>query len=271
VVARWVESHKHLAPGTRADRIGIMRQFCLYLSHFDPRTCIVCQHYLPHPRRHAPYIYSIKEVRHIMAAARKLGPPSRLRPWVVSTLIGLLYATGLRIGEALHLTLGDIDLRRRVIEVRKGKFGKSRYVPISHSTARHLGAYLRRRRKAGFSTTATAPVFLNRFGAQRTRPGFEPIFLQILRQLGLRGPKGQRGPRIHDLRHTFAVTRLLAWYRGGSHLGAKLPLLSTYLGHSSITGTEVYLHATAPLLERAGRRFHAYFAEPPAVRKAHPQ
>jgi integrase/recombinase XerD len=271
VVARWVESHKHLAPGTRANRIGVMRQFCLYLSHFDPRTCIVCQNYLPHPRRPAFYIYSLKEVRTIMAAARKLGSPGGRRSWVVSTLIGLLYATGLRIGEALNLTLGDIDLRRRVIEVRKGKFGKSRYVPISHSTAHYLGAYLRRRRKTGFSTAATAPVFLNRFGIRHARPGFESAFLQILRQLGLRGPKGERGPRIHDLRHTFAVTRLLGWYRGGSHLGAKLPLLSTYLGHSSLTGTEVYLHATAPLLERAGRRFHAYFAEPPVVRKAHPQ
>jgi integrase/recombinase XerD len=271
VVARWVESNKHLAPGTRANRIGVMRQFCLYLSHFDPRTCIVCQDYLPHLRRPAFYIYSIKEVRAIMVAARKLGPPVGLRPLMVSTLIGLLYATGLRIGETLDLTLGDIDLRRRVIEVRKGKFGKSRYVPISHSTAHHLGAYLRRRRKAGFSTTATAPLFPNRIGARRRRPGFEAIFLQIQRQLGLRGPKGERGPRIHDLRHTFAVTRLLAWYRGGSHLGAKLPLLSTYLGHRMLTGTEVYLHATAPLLESAGRRFHAYFAAPPAARRPHSQ
>lgn len=271
VVTRWVESNKHLAPSTRANRIGLMRQFCRYLSHFDPRTCIVSRNYAPHPRRPAPHIYSIKEVRDIMAEARKLGPPGGLRPWMFSTLIGLLYATGLRIGEALNLTLGDIDLRRRVIEVRKGKFGKSRYVPISHSTAHHLGAYLRRRRKAGFPTTATAPLFPNRIGARRRRPGFEAVFLQIQRQLGLRGPKGARGPRIHDLRHTFAVTRLLAWYRGGSHLGAKLPLLSTYLGHSTLTGTEVYLHATAPLLERAGRRFHAYFAQPSVDRKAHPQ
>ena len=87
-------------------------------------------------------------------------------------------------------------------------------------------------------------------------------FLQIIRDLGLRGPKGQRGPRIHDLRHSFAVNRLLAWYREGTNLAAKLPLLSTYLGHSTITGTEVYLHATAQLLESAGQRFHSHFAIP---------
>jgi integrase/recombinase XerD len=270
VVTRWVESNKHLAPGTRADRIGVMRLFCLYLSHFDPRTCIVARNYAPHPRRPKPHIYSIKEVRDIMAAARKLGPPGGLRPLMLSTLIGLLYATGLRISEALDLTLGDIAPRRRVIEVRKGKFGKSRYVPIDHSTAHHLGVYLRCRCHAGFSTTATAPLFPNRIGMRRRRPGFEAVFLQILRELGLRGPKGERGPRIHDLRHTFAVTRLLAWYRRGSHLGAKLPLLSTYLGHSTLTGTEVYLQATAQLLESAGRRFHAYFAEPPVISKPHP-
>ena len=128
------------------------------------------------------------------------------------------------------------------------------------------GRYLRRRQKAGFSTAATAPVFLNVIGTKHGHPGFVTVFLEILRGLGLRGPKGERGPRIHDLRHTFAVNRLLAWYREGAHLGAKLPLLSTYLGHSTVTGTEIYLHATAQLLESAGRRFHSYFADPP-VRK----
>jgi len=266
VVERWVESMKHLSPGTRVNRIGVMRQFCTYLAHFDPRTCIVYRNCVPRRSRLAPHIYTTIEVRDIMAAARKLGPPGSLRPVVISTLIGLLYATGLRIGEALNLTLADIDLKRRVIEVREGKFGKSRYVPISPSTSSHLAAYLRRRQKAGFSTAATAPVFLNVIGTRHGHPGFVTVFLEILRDLGVRGPKGERGPRIHDLRHTFAVNRLLAWYRGGSHLGAKLPLLSTYLGHSTVTGTEVYLHATAQLLESAGKRFHSYFADPPGAK-----
>jgi integrase len=163
---------------------------------------------------------------------------------VVSTLIGLLYATGLRIGEALNLTLADINLRHRMIEVRRGKFGKSRYVPLSPSTANHMKAYLERRRKAGFSTAPTAPVFLNVIGKRYGHPLFVTVFLEIIRGLDLRGPKGERGPRIHDLRHTFAVERLMAWYRKGVTLGAKLPLLSTYLAHSTVTGTEVYLHAT---------------------------
>lgn len=204
-----------------------------------------------------------------MVAARKLGPPGSLRPLVVSNLIGLLYTTGLRIGEALKLTLADVDLKRRVIEVREGKFKKSRYVPLSPSTTRRLATYLRARSKAGFSTVPTAPVFLTIIGTRHGHPGFVTFFLEILRSLGLRGPKGQPGPRIHDLRHTFAVHRLLAWYRKGSNLAPKLPLLSTYLGHSSLTGTEIYLHATAQLLQSAGKRFHAYFVEPSAPNTKH--
>ena len=122
--------------------------------------------------------------------------------------------------------------------------------------------YLRQRQRAGFSTAPTASVFLNIIGTRHGHPGFVTLFLELLRDLGLRGPKGQPGPRIHDLRHTFAVHRLLAWYRQGANLAAKLPLLSTYLGHSTITGTEIYLQATAQPLEQAGRRFHGRFAVP---------
>lgn len=267
IAERWNASMAHLQVNTRINRLSVLRQFCLYLSHFDPRTCIIYRSQLPRRTRPAPHLYTRDEVRKIMAAARRLGPPGSLRPVVVSTVIGLLYATGLRIGETLNLTLGDVDLKLRVIEVREGKFRKSRYVPLSPSTVSHLRAYLERRRKAGFSTLPTAPLFLNVRGARLGHPGFATLFLEILRGLGLRGKKGEPGPRIHDLRHTFAVQRLMAWYRSGVHLGTKLPLLSTYLGHSTVTGTDVYLHATAQLLQSAGRRFHAQFAVPLEVVK----
>jgi integrase/recombinase XerD len=157
-----------------------------------------------------------------------------------------------------------------VIEVREGKFHKSRYVPFSPSSTRHLEKYLRKRRDYGFSTAATAPVFPNLDGRRHGHAGFVTLFLELLRSLGLRGPKGQRGPRVHDLRHTFAVHRLLAWYRGGANLAAKLPLLSTYLGHSTLTGTETYLQATAELLTQAGQRFRNHCAVPPAGRSKRP-
>lgn len=267
LIERFTESMSHLSTGTRVNRLSVMRQFCMYLSHFDPRTCLVYRSFLPHRMRSAPYIYTRKDVQRIMSAARKLGPKGSLRPVVVSTLIGLLFATGIRIGEALNLRLGDIDVRRRLIEIREGKFKKSRYVPISASTTNEMQVYLARRKRAGFSTAPSAYVFLNVIGTRHGHPGFVATFLELVRGIGLRGPKGQPGPRIHDLRHAFAVNRLLAWYRQGVNLGSKLPLLATYLGHTTVTGTQVYLHATAELLESAGQRFHEHFAIPAGPRK----
>jgi len=267
IVDRWVASMEHLSVGTRINRLSLLRQFCAYVRHFDPRTCIVHRSFLPHRTRPAPHIYSVEEVRSIMVAARELGPDGSLRPAVITTLIGLLYATGLRIGEALKLTLADVDQRRRLLTVRETKFRKTRYVPLSASTARHLAEYMRERKEKGCSVVTSERVFVNTAGRPYGQAGVYTIFLGILRDLGLRGPKGQKGPRLHDFRHTFAVNRLLAWYRQGENISAKLPLLSTYLGHTTVTCTEVYLHATAELLESAGKRFHDHFAVPPLSRK----
>lgn len=267
VAERWIKSLESLSSGTRINRISILRQFCRYLAHFDPRTCLVHRSFLPHRTRPAPYIYTRAEVRQIMAAARRMGPRGSLRPAVVATLVGLLYTTGLRIGEALRLNLADVNLKRRVLLVRETKFKKTRHVPLSASAVARLQAYLRQRLKAGLSTSDDAPLFVNRRGKAFGQVAFTTVFLEIIRKIGLRGPKGQAGPRVHDFRHTFAVSRLLVWYREGVNLSAKLPLLSTYLGHSTVTCTEVYLHATAELLERVGRRFRAHFAVPPLSRK----
>jgi integrase/recombinase XerD len=267
IVERWFKSIEHLSTGTRINRISILRQFCLYLSHFDPRTCIVHRSFLPHRTRPVPHIFTRNEVCQIMAASKRVGPRENLRGLVFATLFGLLYSTGLRIGEALKLTIGDVDLKRRLIYVREAKFKKSRYIPLSKSTVDHLAAYLHRRQRAGFSTSSISPVFVTLAGSRYGKSTIATTFLAIVRKIGIRGPKGQRGPRIHDFRHTFAVNRLLAWHREGANLFAKLPLLSTYLGHTTVTGTEVYLHATAELLESVGNRFHAHFAIPACNRK----
>jgi integrase len=267
VAERWIKNLESLSIGTRINRLSVLRQFCLYLAHFDPRTCIVHRSFLPHRTRPIPYIYTRAEVRQIMTAAKRIGPRGSLRPAVVATLVGLLNTTGLRIGEAVRLTLADVDLQRRVLLIRETKFKKSRYVPLSSTAVKHLQAYLGQRRQAGMSTSADAPFFVNRRGKRFGQTTFTTVFLEIVRQLGIRGPKGQAGPRVHDFRHSFAVNRLLAWYRAGANLSAKLPLLSTYLGHTTISCTEIYLHATAELLESAGRRFRAHFAVPPLSRK----
>jgi integrase len=268
VAQRWFQSMAHLASGTRINRMSVLRQFCLYLTHFDLRTCIVHRAWVPRRHRPMPYIYSREEVCRIMAAGKSLPDRDGLRAAVFSTLIGLLYATGIRIGEALSLRLPDVDLKRRLLHVREGKFKKSRYVPLSPSTATQLAHYLRHRRAAGYPQAPTAHFFVSRSGGYYHPVTFVTTFLAVVRKLGLRGPAPQRGPRVHDFRHSFAVSRLLAWHRSGANLYAKLPTLSTYLGHVTVTGTELYLHATAELLESTGKRFHERFAVPQG-RKRH--
>jgi integrase len=262
VAQRWIKSIEHLSAGSRSNRISVLRQFCLYLRYFDPRTCLIHRAFIPRRGRFVPHIYSPHEVRQIMGAAKRIGPAGSMRPAVVATVVGLLFSTGLRIGEALHLTLADVDLPRRLLRIRYTKFRKSRFVPLSPSSALHLAAYLRRRRRAGFPTNSTSPVFVSLDGRPLRSNNFSNLFLAILRKLRIRGGRGQRGARVHDARHTFCVHRLLAWHRSGADLLAKLPALSTYLGHASVSGTQTYLHATAELLDSVGKRFHDHFAIP---------
>jgi len=125
-----------------------------------------------------------------------------------------------------------------------------------------LTVFMRRRKALGFSTAPSAPLFVGPHGRAYGEPRISEIFLAIIRSLRLRGPAGQRGPRIHDFRHSFAVTRLATWYRQDAVLQAKLPLLTTYLGHTSPVCTGVYLQATAELLQEANKRFHRHCAIP---------
>ena len=199
IAEHWFKSMEHLSTGTRINRMSILRQFCLYLSHFDPRTCIVHRSFLPHRTRPAPHIFTGNEVRQIMAASSHWAN-AELTTFGFLHSVGLLYSTGLRIGEALKLTIGDVDFKRRLIYVREAKFKKSRYVPMSQSAADHLEAYLQRRQRAGFPTSSISPVFVAPAGGRYGKSTVATIFLEIVRKIGIRGPKGQRGPRIHDFR-----------------------------------------------------------------------
>ena len=260
IAVRWIKDMEHLSVGTRINRLSILRQFCVYLSNFYPETYLIHGGFLPRRTRPAPYIYTPQEIRSIIDVAKQLGPARSLRPAVISTLIGLLYTAGLRISEALKLTISDVDFRRRLLLIRETKFKKTRYVPLSSTTTHRLAAFLRQRKRAGFPMDPNSPIFLNANGRAYGKERICCIFLEIIRSIGMRGPKGTKGPRLHDLRHSFAVNRLAAWYREDVNLFAKLPLLATYLGHSSVVSTQVYLHATAELLEKVSERFHKYFS-----------
>jgi integrase len=171
-------------------------------------------------------------------------------------IILLLATSGLRISEALHLTLQDADLKAGVLSIRQSKFRKSRLVPLSAGTLEVLRRY-HKLRVAVVPADTVGSFFVSGRGKAYGTGCVQAMFRDVAVKAGLRRPKG-RGPRLHDLRATFAVTRLLQWYRDGDNVMARLPLLSTYLGHACVSDTEVYLRITAALLHEADTRFHAF-------------
>lgn len=255
VVQRYLESTAHLSPGSRCNRLSVIRQFCGYLRLFEAQCYVPPGNLLRDRRpRRLPHLYTQNEMKALLSAARQLGPPGSLRHMTYYTLFGVLYTTGLRCGEAIGLDLGDVELDKRVLCIRSGKFGKSRWVPMSCSTSLTLQRYIEQRARAA-PNAPDQPVFVNLRAHRLHQQNIDQTFRHLLSQCGLRGGKGSPGPRIHDLRHAFACTRLLAWYREGKDVNALLPVLSTYLGHVKVTSTQVYLRATVELLEHANERF----------------
>jgi len=230
--------------GTRHGRLEVVRRFARLMHAEDSR------HEIPPPGvfgrqapRRTPHIYTAKEIRNLLKAASALGPRGCLRAKMFTTMLGLIAATGLRISEAMRLRLGDVTTTGLV--VRESKFRKSRLVPLHPTTQRALDTYLKIRAK--FAGTDDA-VFLSERGTGLRYPTVISTFLVLVRSIGIHPGAGQRGPRIHDLRHTFAV-RSLEQCAGNSDAVARHMLaLSTYLGHAHIFDTYWYLQATPRLL-----------------------
>jgi site-specific recombinase XerD len=248
----------HLAPRSRSNRFCVVRQLCQYLARSDPRG------YVPEPLRvipsqgaHSPYIYSPSQIQALLAAASNLPPANSLRPQTYRTLLGLLYSTGIRIGEALALSREDFQEAERRLYIAQGKFRKARWVPLSASTSQALQQYLDKRLKIK-PCSPDSPLFLNQRSRHLTPCTVNQIFRYLLGQCGICHSK-LTGPRIHDLRHTFAVERLLAWYRDGQDVNARLPWLATYMGHVDVHSTQVYLQATPELIAQVDRRFYHHY------------
>jgi integrase/recombinase XerD len=185
---------------------------------------------------------------------------SPIRAQVARLAIVLLYTAGLRRGELLRLTLGDVDREHGTLRIRESKFHKSRTVPLSASARTELDAYLRQRHAPRLSDAPSAPLLCNTNGGQRAYTGTgisEPI-KQLYDVAGVRGRDGRR-PRIHDFRHSFAVQALLRWYREGADVQSKLPHLAMYMGHVSIVSTAYYLKLVPEVAEMASARFEAHY------------
>ena len=250
----WATQHSQQPPYKWASRLSIVRGFARHWSATDPSTEIPPPNLLPYrPARARPYFYSDEEILKLLQAAKSLPSRHPLRPWTYHCFFGLLAVTGLRLGEALHLRIRDIDWSEGLLTVRNTKFGKSRLVPLHPSTCKILAAYAKHR-DSFFALGAEAYFFVNKNKNHLHKGDVHRIFYALSRQIGLRSPSASRGPRFHDFRHRFAVETLLRWYREGEDPKRHLPTLSTYLGHGHVTDTYWYLTSTPELLAAAGKR-----------------
>ncbi|MGH9223855.1 MAG: tyrosine-type recombinase/integrase [Acidimicrobiales bacterium] len=254
VALGWVQLPDNAGPTSSVwmRRMTAVRGFARYLSGIDPATEVPPLGLVTF-RRHwrPPFIYAPADVEALMAEVPRV-VPSELRAATFRTMIGLLAATGMRVGEAIALRRADVDWGDGVLVVRAAKFGKSRELPLQRSTVDALGSYADERDR--WVPRPEAPTFfVSRKGTPVIYTDFGERFRELVRRTGV-GADSPVSPRVHDLRHSFAVATLVHWYRAGEDVGALLPRLSTYLGHLTPGYTYWYLSAAPELLALAAAR-----------------
>jgi len=234
----------------------ILRQFSAWLNQYENDSCVLEK--LPpagHVFSRQAYIFSLDEIRAILENSGSLSKREELVPGLYRTLFSLLYSTGIRIGEARALEHADWSGREKFLFIRKGKFRKERYLVVGNSMATLLNTYVKQY-KSVLGGSPHSPMFVNMRGNPLKYNNAYRFFVKILAAVGIQ--KTANGPRIHDFRHTFAVHRLLQWYETEQNLNAKLPFLSTYMGHADISSTQIYLESTNELLRAGHERFEKF-------------
>jgi integrase len=244
---RWACLPKAADPLWRARRLEIVRTFAKHLVLTEPRTQIPPRHVLgPAHRRRSPHLYSSAEVQHLLRRAGKLQGSLQAHTW--QTLIGLLASSGLRISEALHLKISDIDWKESALLVRESKYGKTRWVPLHRTALRPLQDYARHRQKL---FPLAEYFFVSDRGARLARSTVGQIFDRLREGIAY----SRRPPRLHDLRHTMASRVLERWQAQRKGAVNRILILSRFLGHSDVKDTYWYLSALPQLLAEAAQRF----------------
>ena len=245
---RWATQPKKVQPAHWARRLSMIRIFAQFQSAVDPRTEIPPQGLLPFRyHRKTPYIYNDNEILHLLKAADHLLSKIGLRASTYSTLFGLLAVTGMRVSEPIALDKLDVDLEKRILTIRCTKFGKSRLIPIDPSTAVKLKEYSSLKNRL-IANPKSPSFFISEQGTRLNHWIVRWTFVKLSREIGLRGPHDTHGPRLHDIRHTFAVKTLLQWYQTGVDVERHMPKLATYLGHTHVNDTYWYISAVPELL-----------------------
>ncbi|MBI5802592.1 MAG: tyrosine-type recombinase/integrase [Verrucomicrobia bacterium] len=245
----WACSPRDLQPATSAQRLQAVRRFAQFLVLSEPHTEIPSRYaFGPIGIRRPPHIYSAGQIRNLLARARQLS--GQLRPHTMATLLGLLAATGLRIGEALRLDVRDVQIEEGWIVVRQSKYSRTRLVPLHSSALPPLRAYARQRQRL-FPLACT--FFVSERGTALAHRTVCETFGHLRRDLG----SAQNPPRLHDLRHTFACRVLLRCQTHSKPTGDPVLVLARYLGHATVRSTFWYLHASPALLAQVVRRFRS--------------
>lgn len=265
VMATWARHAKTNSdnPATWARRLKLLRPFARYLQQFDPRTEVPDDTVFGRiGQRLAPHIYSEQEIVDLLAAARRLGPD--LRGATYEALFGLLAATGLRVSEAVRLMDADVELKSGLLTVRRTKFAKSRQVPLHPSTTEALREY-RRLRNFHILVSEETPFLVTTRGLRRGctlgLTQVHRVFQQLRSQLAWVNRGAHAAPRIHDLRHTFVVRRVLLWHAQGVDIDQAMLSLSTYVGHAMVTNTYWYLTGVPELMALAADQFELFSSE----------
>lgn len=259
LAVEWATQPQDVHPAWWTSRLILVRGFAKHLQTIDPRHQVPPLGLVSHRRSRAtPYIYEPAEITALLAATTML--VHELRTETYRTFLGLLAVSGLRTGEAIALDDKDVDLRRGVLVIHRTKYGKTREVPLHRSTVRALQQYLHNRDRLA-PRRLSPSFFISTANRRLIYQNVHDTFLRLVYAAGL-GERHPRRPRIHDLRHTFAVRTVLVWHRAGEDVESKLPLLSTYLGHIGPSSTYWYLTAIPALLESATARLERAWKVP---------
>jgi integrase len=264
VMAEWArrDTHHSTDPRTWARRLKQLRPFTRWLRQFEPRTEVPDDTVFgPIGERGTPHIYSEQEIGGLLRAAGQLAPA--LRGATYATLFGLLLCTGLRVSEAIRLRNSDVDLKTGVLTVRRTKFAKSRYVPLHESALERLRQY-RRVRDKWVTPADESAFFVGHRGRRRGQPlnrrSVDRVLASFRTQLHWPNRGTHHAARVHDMRHTFVVRRILAWQAQGVDVDQAMLALSTYVGHAMVTNTYWYLTAIPELMALAGQKFESKMA-----------
>lgn len=256
----WATAPAGVSPIRWAQRLAVVRGFARHLHGLDPAVEVPPVDLLACRReRPTPYLYSQHDIVRLLEAAATLRPT--LRGATHETFFGLLAATGIRVGEAIHLDRADVDLDAGVLDINDAKFRKHRRLPLHRSTVAALSHYAEVRDELCPKPKAPS-FFVSLRGTRLLDVNVHGVFRRLLQPLHLAAQAGAGNPRIHNLRHTFAVATLREWYRSGTDVPGKLPVLSAYLGHAEPASTYWYLQACPELLALAGQRLERLAGDP---------